>query len=385
MRQSSLRVFVLLGLVLLFLGLRVWNLGGHVPHVDETFAIGVGDQSLKGIIDTLETRDPHPPLYYVLLRGWIAVGKGIGALPDGSLTAATSEEGARGVLYFLRIPGVVLSAATFLFLYGFGRRLYDERTALCALAVFALSRLETFWAQSVRYHTLLMLLSLVATMLLYRIVEKKADAEKKPEAEAEDGNESNAPDATGQRRWVSVGYVAVSVCGLYTNYFFGLILLVHGVYVVARRKLNWGWVVRWAIVGLAFLPWLPMFFRQLGIVSGEGYRTTGVGLASIPLTLYRLVFSYGLETNTPVEGAGYFAGLAALGVLLYGGVRTNRLLVWLYAFLPMAILFVLSFRKPLFTPHYFLMTFPAYCLFLGRGASTWIGWGERWWKRRRSR
>ncbi len=387
-------------ILLVFFAARLWNLGTHVPHVDESFAVGVGDQKVPDILDTLRTRDPHPPVYYLFLHAWILAGRTIGALPDVPLQSrfqwksqtpeqrifpsdrpasqVVGEPLDKGLVLFLRAPGVILSFLALLLLFHFGKTVYSEPAALCACAVFAISRLETYWAQSVRYHTLLMLFALIATILLVKIEERAA--RNRPNGSSPHGPSTVRP-SNRVLLWFRAGYVLVSVLGLYTNYFFGLILFFHLLYLALKRTLTLKWILLWAIVGAAFLPWLPVFFQQLRIVSGAEYKTAGISPASIPIALYRLVFSYGLETNTLVEGPAYWVALLLLGLVIYFSVRTNKLLIVLYAFTPLAVLFLVSLRKPLFDTQYFLISFPGYCLFLGRGLQEITGAAGKWERR----
>jgi len=79
-------------------------------------------------------RDTHPPLYYLLIHGWLLLGD--------------SE-------WWLRLLSVLFSLGTVVGLYAAGRRLGGERVGLIAAALLALASFELRFAQEARMYALL--------------------------------------------------------------------------------------------------------------------------------------------------------------------------------------------------------------------------------------
>lgn len=348
--NNKTHTWILAGIMIVFLMLRLINIGTHPQHVDESFAIITAEKTFPEIIQTLKTQDPHPPLYYSIMKIWIEVGRAVKIVPPAPIQSHIANPQNPIIMTYLRLPGIVFSFLTLLLLIKFGRKIYGDNLALIAAAVFSISRLEAFWAASVRYHTLLMLLALSSTYIFYLMTEERKAFEK---------------SANSARLFIC--YTLTGIAGLYVNYFMSLILFSHLLILLFKRKFIKEAIFSWIIVGALFSLWLPVFFKQLNIVGASTYGTTTVSLSSIPLTLYRLLFSYGLESATPVSGILYFVALLVLGFVLYFSCNSNKLFIWIYTFTPMLILFLISFKKPLFSVNYFLISFPGYCLFLSSG------------------
>ncbi|MCS7001252.1 MAG: hypothetical protein NZ518_00235, partial [Dehalococcoidia bacterium] len=67
---ASRAAVALVALTAVAFGLRVANLGGQSLWYDEGFSVFLARHAVADII-RLTAGDIHPPLYYVLLHGWI--------------------------------------------------------------------------------------------------------------------------------------------------------------------------------------------------------------------------------------------------------------------------------------------------------------------------
>jgi len=143
-------------------------------------------------IQATETKDLHPPLYFVLLRLWM-------------LGAGQSEYAVRAFSAFLGVLLVPLVAVL-------AARLAGRRAALPAAVLAALSPFAVWYGQEARMYTLVPLLSALSVYLLLRALEK------------------------GQA-WLYVAYLAATTALLYTHYFGLFLLAVHaGCLLVAARQ-----------------------------------------------------------------------------------------------------------------------------------------------------
>ena len=74
-KQSYVRTSSLLCLIFLATSLQFWALDAQSLWYDEGFSVWLSEKSLSEIV-ALTAADIQPPLYYLLLHGWIKlVGK----------------------------------------------------------------------------------------------------------------------------------------------------------------------------------------------------------------------------------------------------------------------------------------------------------------------
>lgn len=136
--------FVALALVLLTAGSIVLRTGGLGTGywIDEGIAVGIASYRLDEIPRAL-LQDGSPPLYYLLLHGWMAVvGTGEAATRSLSLVFAC-----------LTVPAAWWS----------GRALFGLRAGALAATAAATCPFLTYYAQETRMYSLVALLSLLAS------------------------------------------------------------------------------------------------------------------------------------------------------------------------------------------------------------------------------
>jgi len=131
-----------LGIItLLGLGLRVWALGAKGLWLDEAFSIWMGRHPLPELLDWIVRIDQHPPLYYTLLHGWLALG-------DGEA--------------WVRALSALASAFTIPVFFAMVRTLSADLPALIAALILAVSPFHIRFAQEARMYALLTLAAAIA-------------------------------------------------------------------------------------------------------------------------------------------------------------------------------------------------------------------------------
>ena len=247
--------------------------------LDEALSVHIADLSLGDMFDALR-RDGHPPLYYLLLHGWIAV------FGDG-------DEAVRAL-------SGVLSIATLPVVWFAGRRYGGGVAGLAAVVLLATNPFAIRYATEARMYALVMLLVAIGWLSVRVAVER-----------------SSPPALAG------VGASA------------GLLLLTHywSFYLVAATGMVLLWVwrrhgsarARTTLLALAvgcvlFVPWLPAFVDQAGSTGtpwGRPERPTNV--VTISLT------DWGGGTLAQTGEAELLgAGLAVLALLALFASATNR-------------------------------------------------------------
>jgi 4-amino-4-deoxy-L-arabinose transferase-like glycosyltransferase len=225
---GSLGVWVaVLAIVGLAAGIRAWDLGSSGPGLrglDEEFTLSIASQSPLDVIADSAAEDTHPPLYYLVLHGWMELA--------GDSRVA------------IRTPSLLFGVAAVGVLFLLGRALAGTRAGLVAAFLLALSPLHATYSQEARNYALL---SLAAGLSCLAFVHALRSA----------------------TRAASAGYVAATALLLYTH--------VYGLFVVAAQLVvlavclhreRWRGRRRWAVltgsVGLLFLPWLVVLALQTG-------------------------------------------------------------------------------------------------------------------------
>lgn len=300
----------------LAMALRFYHLTSAAIWGDEGSSLLLSEYALADLWFHA-AHDVHPPLYFLLLRGWIEVfGDSIGSIR--SLSA---------------IPGVAV--------VGLGiwltRQLSTRRAAVLAGILLVLMPTAVRYSQEVRMYSLLGVWLLGATLALVYWV-------RQPE----------------RARYLAV-YVLLMSAGFYTHYFTALCVLVHWAYLGSQApgqrlitRPAW-WVANVAIV-LLYLPWLPNLLdlvqhvEQLKVGGDIGWEEP-VNLLSLP----SMVWQFLLQD----DGLGLWPPLFWLLPLLLAVVvvstawRNNAArLPALFCLLPLLLVYGVSFISPVFIERY---------------------------------
>ncbi|CAN7730114.1 glycosyltransferase family 39 protein [Pseudomonas sp. PSB11] len=269
--------------------------------------------------------DVHPPLYFMLLHGWIELfGDGIFSIR--SLSA---------------LPGI---AAVMLGMW-LVRLIASPRAALLAGLMLALLPTAVRYSQEVRMYSLLGLWLLGATIALVYWVKQPRHTQ------------------------VLVIYALLMTAGFYTHYFTALCVLVHWTYLLVLRlqpthplkhinRPAW-WLTNVAIVVL-FAPWIPglidliQHMDQLKANGDVGWELP-VTLSSLP----SMVWTFLIQDDGDNLPWLLFSGLPMLLlVLIVMTVLRDRssyrwsVLLMLYTLLPLLLVYGVSFISPVFVERY---------------------------------
>ena len=303
---------------------RFYDLTAAAIWGDEGSSLLLSQYSLAGIW-VHAAHDVHPPLYFMLLHGWIALfGDGIFSIR--SLSA---------------LPGIATVAL--------GVWLVDllatRRAALLAGILLALLPTAVRYSQEVRMYSLLGLWLIGATIALVYWI-------KRP----------------GRKRYLVI-YALLMSAAFYTHYFTALCVLCHWLYLGLIRvqpgyrlrhiQLPGWWWANVAIV-LVYLPWVPnlidlmQHMDQLKANGDVGWETP-VTFASLPSMIWSfLIQDDGESLTTPIFITLPLASLALVWVALARdrSVIRGSALVVIYTVLPLLLVFSVSFISPVFIERY---------------------------------
>lgn len=346
------RILVTATLVLLVAAfLRFHSLEVQSFWNDEGNSARLSERSTSAILEGTAS-DIHPPLYYLILRGWREL-------------VGDTEFGLRS---FSAFAGVMVVAATLaLGMVITGRR--PIQVSLIAGLLAAVSPVMVYYSQETRMYMLLALIAGLSTWVLLVWISRRL---------------GGAPSFL----W-AMGYVLLLTAGLYSHYFFPAVMMAQAVIVLVsffrpqanhlsqggvsiepqpqragRHILVWGGMALLA-AGL-YLPWVPIFLRQIGGRPG--------GTADL-LAFLTESNRWLLLGSTVRVGEATWALLAGFSLILLGIIAGGRRAVipLLMALLPMGFMAVAGATDPAYFK-FLLVVVPFICVLMG------LAWRLTGWK-----
>ena len=217
-------------------GLRLLHLDWQPLWWDEGYSVYFATEPLARML-ALTARDIHPPLYYLLLHGWIQLW--------GNAAPET------GRLLSVWIGGAGLLLQLWLAWLFFRRR---PQLLLLTVPLAVLNPMQLFYSQEIRMYGLGMALSTAATGFFW-VWQRPGTLQ-----------------SCSTRRWAAVGYGVTALAGLYTLYYFVFVLVGHLLWAflcqflcAERRSLRRvGSVAGMLLLVFAgYLPWLVYTLSHL--------------------------------------------------------------------------------------------------------------------------
>ncbi len=345
-RGSSPRWVALVVCVVAAAALYLFRIGQQSLWLDEVMSLAVASRPPAGMLDFFRGLPEQHPLYYVLLKGWIAL------LGD-------SELALRG----LSVACAVLAIPLFHLLV---RRLTSRPAAWIATVLLTLSPFWLFYAQEARMYTLVGFLAVLHSWLFLRWI---------------------ASERSRDALW----YVIVGVLGVYTHFFLVFVPLAHVVWHLfeeddrTRALREVGPPV--AAIYAAYLPWAV--FLLLHMPEGQSWKGVRNVIFGVPYSFFRFSVGYseflanaGWKSRIPeLVRANWLVIVAAglgWGLPLLAGVRaawrSGRRGRFLLAGLavPIAAALLLSVRTIVVGERYFVVSFPFYLMVVAIGL--WSMW-----------
>lgn len=365
-RNTILPVLAVIFLLAAFL--RIHRLDNQSFWNDEGNSARLSERSPRLIIEGTAS-DVHPPLYYLMLRGWREL-------------AGDTEFGLRSLSTFFGIGIVALT-------FAFGRQLLGKsRIPAAVIGTFlaAINPALIYYSQEARMYELLTYLALLSTVLLLRFIRK----------------EQSEPI-------IAIAYVVVATAGLYTHYFFPVVLftqlvVILGWFLGRRRRSridsqvdrpenalvissaggkagNWRvWLEDlWkpaVVVGIPFilyLPWIPIFIRQIG---GRSASRPGPGSFLVD-TFSWVTFGPTFELDKGLLPVVAYM-LLLMVALVTGWIMTRKnvtvsLNLLLLAVIPLIMMWLLGATRPAYFK-FLLVIVPPISMLAGVG--WWSGWRQ---------
>ncbi|MBM4193354.1 MAG: hypothetical protein FJ202_03105 [Gemmatimonadetes bacterium] len=341
---------------MLFAAFRLPELTRYALWYDEVFSLTLAQMPLGELLSAAIEDLTNPPLFYILLKGWIAIG--------GESVA------------WMRLLPCVLGIIVAVPLVSLARRWIGIRGAAVAAAIGAASPLAVFLTNELRGYSLFLLAGAAAVVAHTRVVDTLG-------WEAELEEEGGAPSQLGRvpeerlRRIVLAG-IAMTLL-VYSHYFGWLLVAALLATTALWHRGALPWVAKSvAIAAVAFAPWaIAVGVHAAGAAAPlqNVAWIAQVTWSDVPRFFDALVARVITLPLAPlglavlgVAGIGVYSGLRQRTL---GGDQVGRLIT--LAMLPVAVALVVSVvgGPQLFVPRYLLVVAVPYWLLVAAGAAAW--------------
>ncbi len=344
--------------------LRLIHLGRDSLWYDETVSVYLAGQRAAELI-AHTARDIHPPLYYLLLRGWLLLA----GYPTGQADPIGNSLEFMAAFFSLFF-GVLLVPLT----WQLARRLnLRHPVPLLSALLIAISPFGVWYSQEVRMYTLGASLGVVVLLATLPFLRRNV--------------------TPGRLRRAALLYAVAAAAGMYTLYYFAFLLVsLNGLVLAALATKETGflrrnpvsraslWLAAQAGALLLFLPWLPTAWRQATDPPVPPWRTA-------PQLLDVLVESWtALTLGQSATPARFWPLLLlALALVILGIAAARRSQIdnsqltidhWQFlltaAFGPLLLILLASLWTPLYHVRYLFTYSPPFSILLAMGlAALW--------------
>ncbi|MEE8390765.1 MAG: glycosyltransferase family 39 protein [Anaerolineae bacterium] len=331
------RVFPI-GIILFAFALRVYRLDAQSIWVDEGISLHLAASSLAEIIAD-RAANIHPPLYFFLLKGWVA-------LAGGDVANVYSAR-------FLSAMGSLLQVPL---TYAVARRWMGRPTAAIAALLAALSPLSVVYAQEIRAYALLPLVYLALLAITHELIHNPA------------------PDRGVF--WLLLGIVEVT--GLHLHYTALFLVAYAAAWTILalwkekRRADLRRWAITQLLAALACLPWLITTLAHWSDIQAEA--TAGATLAQPPPLGYLVAQIWAFHLTGLTSALNHpalkllstltFLGIVVLLLIKLARPAARRPIAQLLAhwLVPLSVTLIVWLVRPFSPPRYVILYTPGLTL-----------------------
>jgi ribosomal protein S18 acetylase RimI-like enzyme len=321
------------GILALAIASRWYGLGREALWLDEAYSWWDANQSFADLWQLVPQCDPHPPLYFVLLKLWMQI---FGDTPVA-----------------MRSLGACFSVATVGCVIAAGWQI-SARTGLIAGLLFATAPFQIEFAQDARPYALFSLGAALFAFGALRVLRHETSGHAGPQ-----------PSRIG-------GWAALTAGGIIAVWSNNTAILMLGALGLALlflaidpryRRVAFGMLLALLAIGIAWLPYAPVFIEQARGVTNDFWiprpdawrffneLRVALALASFPVLA--------------CMGAVWVAGLA---LLVRAGRRRVALILGALSLLPAVASFIISqFTAPIYLARALIHIAPAFVLTLAAG------------------
>jgi len=315
--------------LLLAFGLRVYHLAFQASMSDDALGLVLARGNPLALFSITAT-EPFPPTFYVTLSSWTKL-------------AGTSE-------YAGRFYSLIFSLLAVALMYRAGRRLLGEHAGVIAAFLMAINPMDIFFAQEVRMYSMVTLFSLASSYFAFRLI----------------GGTPQSPRRTPAWGW----YFGTSLVAAMTHAFALFVLFAQAVAALLVGPRDSRWLRSWAICQLGVVAvfgiWVSVVASRL-----QGYTNALVSAPPLYDALWRGFTAYALGFS-PAGGAGrilpgLLVALVGLGIVWLLPRRKSGVFLLTYLLVPFAVVWAVSFVRPVFYERYMVVCLPPVLLLAAAG------------------
>lgn len=299
--------FLLLGLLL-----KGMFLGSNSLAGDEPFSVYHSQQSMDHLMGIFQTEN-NPPLHFMLLHYWIRFF-GISELA-------------------VRMPSLIFSALTVLFIYRIGLRFFNLRVAVFGSLLFTFSNYQVLYAHEARAYAMMGFFTAVSMFYYLEIIHAKT-----------------------KNNWKLVWFFLANILLIYTHFFGFFVLFIQFLFIVFQkdlRKKHFRFLLLFVgVMVVLYSPYLWLIFTRFSQAATGTWVSPPTGISE----LYEMIRAF---SNAPVTAVFTIISIVVGMVVLFINRRKNpnRLatkLVLSWFFFPFIFMFGISFWMPMFLDRYLM-------------------------------
>ncbi len=295
-------------------------------RLDESQSITLATRPISTLL-VYNARDVHVPLYFLTLHFWIQIfGTQVVAIRTLSL-----------IFFILSLPVIYIVA----------KESSNKNIAFLTLLLIMLSPFIMWFTMEARMYTLLILVTIINHFFFLRLY--------------------NSDGRVGKTE-----YVISSIFGLYTHYFFIFFLASQAIFVIYEgiyiKKARFGKLFFSLLFAafLFFLPWIAFVISQGKIANSQPMLAKPTTF-NIFQTLVNFIFGF-QQYNIQTVLISLWPLLLVLFFVVFTQKRKIRILNIEYflitTFVPVMLVFIISYFRPIFLPRYLIFVTPTMFLML---------------------
>lgn len=339
MKKGNVLSITTIVFIIISLCISAYILFQQSLRLDEAQSLWAAAKSVPGIIEFIST-DVHVPLYHLILHFWLQI------FGNNILSA--------------RVLSFIFFLASIFFLYAIAKKSGNKTIALLTILLYSLSPFIAWYSFEARMYTLFLLAVCASHYFFLKMVRSSGKK--------------------GQ-----VGYFFSLFFGLYTHYFFILLILTqiffYSLEFVKRykdinsvtesirihRREIFNFLTPLILAGLLFLPWI-IYFK----IQGAASNTQPLIPPASVNNLFQLMasFLFGFQSNKLEAFIIALWPLSVIPVFFLFSRRKTKVLVddilyfSLTVFIPVFLVFFISYLRPIFLIRYLIFVVPSFFILL---------------------
>ncbi len=278
--------------------------------LDEPFTIFNAQRNVWDIIKLTAQNEPNPPMFMLLLHFWIKI---FGIEPLS-----------------VRFLPLLFNALTAVVIYNIGRRFFSLSTAIISSMLFIVSTYHFYFGLEARTYSLLSLTTATSLYFFLSLIQEP------------------------QNRRLLIALIVSNFVMIYSHYFGLFVVFVQFIIALSyyrNKKILKPLLIGVIITGLTFLPMAIVFIKQF-LTSSKGTWVQPPSKSEYLGQIYWFLNSK--KVFVFIFSVALFGVFYRLYSRTFQPINKKILIIFLWWFVPYTIMFMVSFKVPMFINRYIL-------------------------------